>query len=254
MLADIFWGPDVCEAQIRKQERTSRWLDDVFGEAAVALCKDTRTVAFYDGRCPDDVRDTAARMMRAIWGWTVKPERFVTGVAATLGVDLWPLANPTPFDTSLAKLDHLAHKADFTRSVYLRDFRRLSCQGASCELNSHDSSVSPIVTPAPLLLGPRATALRTGSPVSFDHVAALPVPELVHSVGRFERAMWLARFEPQRPPTVIEFAAPPDLVLGAALQGQPLPAPSAQGIVIELASASPQWVAALARELTRPAT
>jgi len=51
-----------------------------------------------------------------------------------------------------------------------------------------------------------------------DYVAALPVPELVHSVGRFERAMWLARFEPQRPPTVIEFAAPPDLVLGAALQ------------------------------------
>jgi hypothetical protein len=61
-----------------------------------------------------------------------------------------------------------------------------------------------------------------------DYVAALPVPELVHSVGRFERAMWLARFEPQRPPTVIEFAAPPDLVLGAALQGQPLPAPSAE--------------------------
>jgi hypothetical protein len=60
------------------------------------------------------------------------------------------------------------------------------------------------------------------------HVAALPVPELVHSVGRFERAMWLARFEPHRPPTVIEFAAPPDLVLGAALQGQPLPAPSAE--------------------------
>jgi hypothetical protein len=29
-----------------------------------------------------------------------------------------------------------------------------------------------------------------------DYVAALPVPELVHSVGRFERAMWLARFEP----------------------------------------------------------
>src|SRR6185436_18450240 len=41
-----------------------------------------------------------------------------------------------------------------------------------------------------------------------DYVAALPVPELVHSVGRFERAMWLARFEPQRPPTVIEFAGP----------------------------------------------
>jgi hypothetical protein len=61
-----------------------------------------------------------------------------------------------------------------------------------------------------------------------DYVAALPVPELVHSVGRLERAMWLARFEPQRPPTVIEFAAPPDLVLGAALQGQPLPAPSAE--------------------------
>ena len=61
-----------------------------------------------------------------------------------------------------------------------------------------------------------------------DYVAALPVPELVHSVGRFERAMWLARFEPQRLPTVIEFAAPPDLVLGAALQGQPLPAPSAE--------------------------
>ena len=76
----------------------------------------------------------------------------------------------------------------------------------------------------------RVNRLGTRRPVPafIDYVAALPVPELVHSVGRFERAMWLARFEPQRPPTVIEFAAPPDLVLGAALQGQPLPAPSAE--------------------------
>jgi hypothetical protein len=44
--------------------------------------------------------------------------------------------------------------------VYLRDFRRLSCQGACCELNSHDSPASPTVTPAPLLLGPRARRLR----------------------------------------------------------------------------------------------
>src|SRR5262245_36630012 len=72
LLADIFWGPDVCEAQIRKQEPATEWLDDVFGEAAVALCKDTRTVAFYDCRFDKQVRETAARMMTAIWGWTVK--------------------------------------------------------------------------------------------------------------------------------------------------------------------------------------
>src|SRR3954469_12892101 len=33
--------------------------------------------------------------------------------------------------------------------VYLHDFRRLSCQGAYCELNSHGSPASPAVTPAP---------------------------------------------------------------------------------------------------------
>jgi hypothetical protein len=70
--------------------------------------------------------------------------------------------------------------------------------------------------------------------------------------------MWLARFEPQRTPTVIGFAAPPDLVLGAALRGQPLPAASAElhFIVVDPAVAG-RWriataddVAALERSTT----
>src|SRR5262245_52637415 len=56
LLADIFWGPTTCEAMIRAQAPSDRWLDDVFGEAAVALCKDTRTVAFYDCRYADETR------------------------------------------------------------------------------------------------------------------------------------------------------------------------------------------------------
>jgi hypothetical protein len=59
-----------------------------------------------------------------------------------------------------------------------------------------------------------------------DYITAQPAADLVHAVARFERAMWHARFEPRGPRTVIEFAAPPDLVLAAALQCQPLPPPS----------------------------
>lgn len=54
-------------------------------------------------------------------------------------------------------------------------------------------------------------------------------------------------------------AGPALTLVPAAVVGIEPAAPTAlirlpQGIVIELASASPQWVAALARELTRPAT
>jgi hypothetical protein len=54
-------------------------------------------------------------------------------------------------------------------------------------------------------------------------------------------------------------AGPALTLVPAAVVGIEPAAPTAvirlpQGIVIELASASPQWIAALARELTRPAT
>jgi tetratricopeptide (TPR) repeat protein len=97
LLADVFWGPEVCEASIRRQEPADEWLDDVYGEAAVALCKDTRTVTFYDGWGSDDARETAARMMAALWpGWTVHTASLVSGVAAAVGVDLVSQAPPSP--------------------------------------------------------------------------------------------------------------------------------------------------------------
>ena len=62
--------------------------------------------------------------------------------------------------------------------------------------------------------------------------------------------MGLARFEPQRPPTVIEFAAPEDLVLGAALQGQPLRAPSAElHFIVVDAGVAGRWRIATAADV-----
>jgi len=73
-----------------------------------------------------------------------------------------------------------------------------------------------------------------------DHVAALTVPGLVHSVAQFERAMWHARLDPAAPPArVIRFAAPPESVLAAALQGQPLPSPTAEPHFVVVAPGTP---------------
>lgn len=97
LLADIFWGPAEAEAVIRAQEPDTEWLDDVYGEAAVALCLDTRAVAFYDCRFAAATRETAAALMRQLWpGWTVASAFLVSGVAAHVGVDLLATAAPRP--------------------------------------------------------------------------------------------------------------------------------------------------------------
>jgi tetratricopeptide (TPR) repeat protein len=112
LLADIFWGPTTCEAMIREQEESDRWLDDVFGEAAVAMCKDTKKVAFHDSRYSRDTQLLAAKLMRELWpGWRVGAVRYVSGVAATLGVDLRDRERPTKhFVSDLVDLDHVCRR------------------------------------------------------------------------------------------------------------------------------------------------
>lgn len=73
-----------------------------------------------------------------------------------------------------------------------------------------------------------------------DYVEALAVPDVVHAIARFERAMWNVKLgapatagavgddEPLvRHPAadLIAFEASPELVLAAVMQGQPPPAP-----------------------------
>lgn len=111
-LADIFWGPDTCEAMIREHPISDEWLDDVFGEAAIAMCKDTRKVAFYDSRYSRDTQQLAAKLMRELWpGWRVGAVHFVSGVAAAIGVDLRDRERPTAhFVSDLQELGHACHR------------------------------------------------------------------------------------------------------------------------------------------------
>lgn len=111
-LADVFWGPETCEAMIREHPAADEWLDDVFGEAAIAMCKDTRKVAFYDSRYGRDTQLLAAKLMRELWpGWRVGAVRFVSGVAATIGVDLRDRGRPTAhFVSDLQELGHACQR------------------------------------------------------------------------------------------------------------------------------------------------
>jgi hypothetical protein len=79
-----------------------------------------------------------------------------------------------------------------------------------------------------------------------DYIDTLAVPPLVHAVAQFERAMWNVRLDPpptsaslSAPPddtplvrhpaaTLVPFEAPPELVFAALLQGELLPAPTAE--------------------------
>ncbi|HEY8428034.1 MAG TPA: hypothetical protein VIL20_06645 [Sandaracinaceae bacterium] len=93
----------------------------------MALCKDSRTVAFCDSRFDDATLETAARMMRALWpGWTVRPVRYVSEVAATLGVDLVTNAAPSPTaiyarPAALARVGVLDGELPRAGLVHLRD-------------------------------------------------------------------------------------------------------------------------------------
>lgn len=87
LLADIFWGPESCEPTIRRFERVKHWLDDVSAEAAVAVCADTKHLAFYDCRYSDESQALAARMMTSLWpGWTVESVPYASAVGATVGI------------------------------------------------------------------------------------------------------------------------------------------------------------------------
>jgi hypothetical protein len=96
-----------------------------------------------------------------------------------------------------------------------------------------------------------------------DYINTLTVPALVHAVARFERAMWNVRWEPPmsapispapedgplvRHPAaaLIPFEAPPELILAALLQGEPLPDPTAEPHYVLVAPGLPS--------MWRPAT
>ena len=174
LLADIFWGPEICEAQIRKQESAEHWLDDVYGEAAVALCRDTRTVAFYDCRFSEEVRETAARMMAAIWGWTVKPVAYVSGVAAALGVDLIGGAQPSSTGASLLALDGMCDEEEPPRRC-LFDWHH----GGARELRMASADPCAMVLCGPALL----TALPRASSIEEVRAAIAGEPLLVSHSG-----------------------------------------------------------------------
>ncbi|MEZ4240701.1 MAG: hypothetical protein R3F59_32020 [Myxococcota bacterium] len=132
LLADVFWGPEPCEAAIRAQEHDDQWLDDVFGEAAVAQCWDTRTVTFFDGWSAADVRETAAVMMRTLWpGWTVRLVHAVSEVAAAVDVDLVSDAEPSPVSSAMDRDDVTDVASQFLPHgglIVLPDSRRVAEQ------------------------------------------------------------------------------------------------------------------------------
>lgn len=87
---DVFWGPRYAEDFIRQTEEADAWLDDVWAEGAVALDKDTRTLAFYGlselGHPP--LADVTLDLMGAVWsGWQVRRVGGLPEVAALVGVD-----------------------------------------------------------------------------------------------------------------------------------------------------------------------
>src|SRR5687768_3130594 len=72
LFADMFWGPDDARAHIEALDQEP-WLDDVYGEAAAALCFQTKRVAIYSYQLDTPMKYVAARLMRALWdGWDVR--------------------------------------------------------------------------------------------------------------------------------------------------------------------------------------
>jgi tetratricopeptide (TPR) repeat protein len=88
LFGDVFWGPAHAEAFIEAQER-GPWLDDVYGEAAIAMCLQKRRVAIYSYQLDRFDAEIAARLMRPLWpGWELRFTTRLTEVTPTVGHDL----------------------------------------------------------------------------------------------------------------------------------------------------------------------
>ncbi len=88
LFGDVFWGPAHAQAFIEAQEKGA-WLDDVYGEAAVAMCLQKQRVAIYTYQLGRHAAEIAARLMRPLWpGWEVRFVTRLTEVTPTVGHDL----------------------------------------------------------------------------------------------------------------------------------------------------------------------
>ncbi len=88
LFADIFWGPDDARTFIESLEKGG-WLDDVYGEAAAALCFRTKVAGIYTYQLDEVDASIAARLMHALWpGWQIRFGRRLTDITHVVGVDL----------------------------------------------------------------------------------------------------------------------------------------------------------------------
>lgn len=88
LFGDVFWGPEQTQALIESLEK-GPWLDDVYGEAAVAMCLQKRRVAIYSYQLEPHDRLVAARLMQPLWpGWQIRFVTRLTEVTPTVGHDL----------------------------------------------------------------------------------------------------------------------------------------------------------------------
>ena len=88
LFADVFWGPAEARAFIESLEK-GPWLDDVYGEAAAALCFRTKAAAIYTYQLGPVAAAVALRLMQPLWpGWRLRFGTRLTDVTPTVGVDL----------------------------------------------------------------------------------------------------------------------------------------------------------------------
>lgn len=88
LFGDVFWGPEQTQALIESLEK-GPWLDDVYGEAAVAMCLQKRRIAIYSYQLEPHDRLVAARLMEPLWpGWQIRFVTRLTEVTSTVGHDL----------------------------------------------------------------------------------------------------------------------------------------------------------------------
>jgi tetratricopeptide (TPR) repeat protein len=88
LFGDVFWGPAHAQALIESLEK-GPWLDDVYGEAAIAMCLEKQRVAIYSYQLDPHDRLVAARLMQPLWpGWQLRFVTRLTEVTPTVGQDL----------------------------------------------------------------------------------------------------------------------------------------------------------------------
>ena len=88
LFGDVFWGPEHAQAFIEAQEK-GPWLDDVYGEAAIAMCLQKKRVALYSYQLGRFAAAIAVRLMQPLWpGWEIQFVTRLSEVTPAVGYDL----------------------------------------------------------------------------------------------------------------------------------------------------------------------